>query len=166
MYPGMAKSARDEGFDEIADWFETLAMRDLFANDPERAARMSVDAAGLHLDYSKHIATDETLAVAVRPGPRRGPGGLARAHVRRRAHQQHRDRAVLHVALRNRTNRPILVDGADVMPEVNACSRACEAFSERVRAGDWKGFTGKPITDVVNIGIGGSNLGRRWSARR
>src|SRR5262249_13479489 len=69
------------------------------------------------------------------------------------------DRAVLHVALRNRSNRPILVDGQDVMPEVNAVLAHMKAFSEAVRSGAWKGYTGKPITDVVNIGIGGSDLG-------
>ncbi|MGB5831403.1 MAG: glucose-6-phosphate isomerase [Thiohalocapsa sp.] len=134
-------------------------MRDLFANDADRAARMTLDAAGLHLDYTKHIATDETLTLLF---------DLARSvdiesWRTRMFSGQHinstEDRAVLHVALRNRANTPILVDGADVMPEVNAVLARMDAFSKRVRSGDWKGFTGKPITDVVNIGIGGSNLG-------
>jgi glucose-6-phosphate isomerase len=134
-------------------------MRDLFASDPARAARMTVDAAGLHLDHSKHIASDETMALLF---------DLARAvdvegWRTRMFTGEHingtEDRAVLHVALRNRANTPIRVDGVDVMPDVNAVLARMDAFSKRVRAGEWKGFTGKPITDVVNIGIGGSNLG-------
>jgi glucose-6-phosphate isomerase len=134
-------------------------MRDLFADDPGRAARMTRDAAGLHLDYSKHIATDRTLELLF---------DLARAvdleHWRERMFTgEHinstEDRAVLHVALRNRTDVRMPVDGADVMPEVDAVLARISDFSRRVRDGEWKGYTGKPITDVVNIGIGGSNLG-------
>ena len=134
-------------------------MRDLFADDPGRAARMTRDAAGLHLDYSKHIAADRTLELLF---------DLARAvdleHWRERMFTgEHinstEDRAVLHVALRNRTDVRMPVDGADVMPEVDAVLARISDFSRRVRDGEWKGYTGKPITDVVNIGIGGSNLG-------
>ena len=134
-------------------------MRDLFADDPDRAARMTLDAAGLHLDYAKHIANDETLTLLF---------DLARAvdvegWRARMFNGEHinatEDRAVLHVALRNRANTPIAVDGVDVMPDVNAVLARLDTFSKRVRGGEWKGFTGKPITDVVNIGIGGSNLG-------
>jgi len=134
-------------------------MRDLFADDPGRAARMTRDAAGLHLDYSKHIAADRTLELLF---------DLARAvdleHWRESMFTgEHinstEDRAVLHVALRNRTDVRMPVDGADVMPEVDAVLARISDFSRRVRDGEWKGYTGKPITDVVNIGIGGSNLG-------
>ena len=134
-------------------------MRDLFADDPGRAARMTRDAAGLHLDYSKHIAADRTLELLF---------DLARAvdleHWRERMFTgEHinstEDRAVLHVALRNRTDVRMPVDGADVMPEVDAVLARISDFSRRVRDGEWKGYTGKLITDVVNIGIGGSNLG-------
>ena len=76
------------------------------------------------------------------------------------------NRAVLHVALRNRSNHPIFVDGQDVMPEVNRVLAKMRSFSEAVRSGEWKGYTGKAITDIVNIGIGGSDLGPRWCARR
>ncbi len=134
-------------------------MRDLFANDPARAERMTGDAAGLHLDFSKHIATDETLRLLF---------DLARAveleHWRERMFTgEHinvsEDRAVLHTALRNRTDVRTLVDGEDVMPAVEAVLKRIQDFSDRVRSGEWKGHTGKAITDVVNIGIGGSNLG-------
>ncbi|TVQ87578.1 MAG: glucose-6-phosphate isomerase [Chromatiaceae bacterium] len=134
-------------------------LRDLFRQDPDRADRLCADAAGLHLDYSKNLITDETLGLLFT---------LARSvdledwRARMFAGEPINNtegRAVLHVALRNRANTPILVDGQDVMPEVNAVLARVGAFSERVRSGDWRGFTGQPISDVVNIGIGGSNLG-------
>jgi glucose-6-phosphate isomerase len=134
-------------------------MRELFVADPGRAARMTLDAAGLHLDYAKNIATDETMALLFELARAVDLEGW-RARMFAGEHiNSTEERAVLHVALRNRANRPILVDGADVMPDVNAVLERVESFSKRVRSGDWKGFTGKPITDVVNIGIGGSNLG-------
>jgi glucose-6-phosphate isomerase len=134
-------------------------MRELFARDPGRVPRMICDAAGLHLDYSKNLATDETLSLLF---------DLARSVQLEQQRErmftgEHinttEDRAVLHVALRNRGNQPILVDGKDVMPGINAVLNRVKDFSNRVRSGEWKGHTGKPITDVVNIGIGGSNLG-------
>ncbi|MCF8002889.1 MAG: glucose-6-phosphate isomerase [Chromatiaceae bacterium] len=134
-------------------------MRDLFADDPARAERMTADAAGLHLDFSKQIATEETLRLLF---------DLARAvdleHWRERMFiGEHinlsEDRAVLHTALRNRTDVRTLVDGEDVMPAVDEVLARVQDFSERVRSGEWKGHTGQAITDVVNIGIGGSNLG-------
>ncbi len=136
-----------------------LVMRDLFAQQPGRAARMTQEAAGVYVDYSKNIATDETLKLLFE---------LARAAQLEAKREQMfagepinstEQRAVLHIALRNRANRPIVVDGADVMPAVNAVLAQMEEFTERVRSGGWTGFTGKRITDVVNIGIGGSNLG-------
>ena len=134
-------------------------MRDLFAREPGRAALMTRDAAGVHLDYSKNIVTDETLRLLF---------DLARAvdleHWRERMFSgdhinSTEDRAVLHVALRNRSGTPVYVDGRDVMPDVDAVLARIADFSERVRSGEWKGHTGQAITDVVNIGIGGSNLG-------
>jgi glucose-6-phosphate isomerase len=134
-------------------------MRELFARDPRRVAKMTREVCGLFVDYSKHRADDNVIAKL---------WGLARwAKV-----EEWRDkmfagekinltenRAVLHVALRNRSNRPILVDGKDVMPDVNAVLAKMRAFSDRVRLGHWKGSTGRMITDIVNIGIGGSDLG-------
>ncbi|MBK5938725.1 glucose-6-phosphate isomerase [Halochromatium roseum] len=134
-------------------------MRDLFADDPARAERMTADAAGLHLDFSKQIATEETLRLLF---------DLARAvdleHWREQMFTgEHinlsEDRAVLHTALRNRSDLRTLVDGEDVMPAVDQVLARVQDFSERVRSGEWKGHTGQAITDVVNIGIGGSNLG-------
>ena len=136
-----------------------LHMRDLFETDPKRFDKYSLKFADILFDYSKHRITDETLPLLFQ---------LAReANI-----EQWRDkmfagekinitenRAVLHTALRNRSNTPIFVDGKDVMPEVNAVLKQMRAFSEQVRSGAWLGFTGKRITDIVNIGFGGSDLG-------
>jgi len=138
---------------------EALQMRDLFQENPERSGQMSIRQCGILLDYSKNRVIPKTLNLLL--------GLAAAADVdgwRRRMFAGERlniteNRAVLHVALRNRSNRPIWFDGEDVMPGVNAMLEKMEHFSERVRSGEWKGHTGKPITDVVNIGIGGSNLG-------
>ena len=138
---------------------EPLQMRDLFRENPERSGQMSIRQCGILLDYSKNRVTPKTLNLLQ---------GLANAADvdgwRRRMFSGDRiniteNRAVLHVALRNRSNRPIWFDGEDVMPGVNGVLEKMERFSEGVRSGEWKGHTGKPITDVVNIGIGGSNLG-------
>jgi glucose-6-phosphate isomerase len=136
-----------------------LLVRDLFAKDASRAERFSVAIEDVHVDYSKQRITTETLELLF---------DLARqAKVfewRDRMFagdkiNRTENRAVLHVALRNRSNRPIVVDGKDVMPEVNAVLAKMKTFTESVRSGAWKGHTGKRITDVVNIGIGGSDLG-------
>jgi glucose-6-phosphate isomerase len=134
-------------------------MRDLFAAEPGRFAAMSAEAAGIFLDYSKHIATQETLdrllrlaeAVDVR-------GWTARMFAGEKINNTEH-RAVLHVALRNRSERRIEFDGHDVMPGVRSVLERVAAFSDAVRSGAWRGYTGERITDVVNIGIGGSNLG-------
>src|SRR5262245_19550163 len=134
-------------------------MRDLFAHDPDRFAKMSCEACGVFMDYSKHRATNATLELLF---------ALARQQEVERWRDEMfagtkinatEDRAVLHVALRNRSDRPILVDGRDVMPDVRAVLGRMREFTERVRNGRWLGATGKRITDIVNIGIGGSDLG-------
>jgi glucose-6-phosphate isomerase len=138
---------------------DATSLRALFAADPQRFARMSREACGLFVDWSKHRVTDETIELLL---------ALARqADVERWRDRMFagekinvtEGRAVLHVALRNRGNRPILVDGQDVMPEVNAVLARMRELTERVRGGAWRGHTGEPITDLVNIGIGGSDLG-------
>jgi glucose-6-phosphate isomerase len=137
----------------------SVHMRDLFAGDPKRFEKFSLRFGDILLDFSKNRITDETLRLLL---------DLARqAKVEEWRDRMFRgdkiniteDRAVLHVALRNRANRPILVDGQDVMPGVNAVLAHMRQFSDAIRSGQWKGYTGKPITDVVNIGIGGSDLG-------
>jgi glucose-6-phosphate isomerase len=136
-----------------------LHMRELFAGDPERFPRFTREAAGVFVDYSKHRITDETLPLLYALARARGVEKLRDAMYAGEKINVTEDRAVLHVALRNRGNRPILVDGQDVMPGVNAVLARLADFSRRVREGAWKGHTGKRITDIVNIGIGGSDLG-------
>jgi glucose-6-phosphate isomerase len=134
-------------------------MRKLFEDDPSRFEKLSARFNDILLDYSKNRVTGETMRLLFQ---------LARssdlAEYRDKMFSGEKinlteGRAVLHVALRNRSNRPILVDGKDVMPEVNAVLEHMRSFSDSVRSGEWKGCSGKAITDVVNIGIGGSDLG-------
>ncbi len=138
-----------------------LHMRDLFAAEPDRFPRFSLSAAGLLLDYSKNRITDATLPLLLRLADAADVAGRRDAMFAGERINSSEDRAVLHVALRNRSNRPILVDGADVMPAVNAVLAQMRGFSTAVRDGSWRGHTGETITDVVNIGIGGSDLGPR-----
>jgi glucose-6-phosphate isomerase len=135
-------------------------LRDLFT-DPSRFERMSIDhrALGILLDYSKNIATHETLELLRNLAASSGVAERTTAMFSGEKINWTENRAVLHVALRNRSNTPILVDGQDVMPAINHVLGKMERFAESVRSGSWKGATGKPITDVVNIGIGGSDLG-------
>jgi glucose-6-phosphate isomerase len=136
-----------------------LHLRTLFEQDPGRAARLSLRFGDWLVDYSKNRVTDETMKLLFALARQARLGERIEAMFKGERINRTEDRAVLHVALRNRKNRPILVDGKDVMPEVNAVLARMRAFSERLRGGDWKGHTGKAITDVVNLGIGGSDLG-------
>src|SRR5665647_1650196 len=139
---------------------EKTAIRDLFAADPQRFGSMSREACGLLVDYSKHRATSETLGLLFALAKQQDVEGWRdRMFAGDKALNGSKHRAVLHVALRNRSSRPILVDGVDVMPGVRAVLAKMRGFTERVRSGAWTGHTGKSITDIVNIGIGGSDLG-------
>ncbi|HEY1547308.1 MAG TPA: glucose-6-phosphate isomerase [Kofleriaceae bacterium] len=138
---------------------EATGMRELFATDPERFTKMSREACGVFVDYSKHRATAETLSLLLELAKQQQIESWRDKMFSGAKINGTADRAVLHVALRNRDNHPILVDGKDVMPEVNAVLAKMRDFTERLRSGAWKGHTGKAITDVVNIGIGGSDLG-------
>jgi glucose-6-phosphate isomerase len=134
-------------------------MRELFAADPRRFATMSREACGLFVDWSKHRATHETMRLLIALAEQADVATWRDKMFSGARLNGTEDRAVLHVALRNRSNRPIVVDGADVMPQVNGVLAKMRGFTERVRSGAWKGHTGKTITHVVNIGIGGSDLG-------
>jgi len=136
-----------------------VQMRDLFAKDPERFKKFSLEFGDLFFDFSKNRITDETISLLRALAVQQDVHGMAKKMFSGEKINITENRAVLHVALRNRSNRPILVDGKDVMPEVNAVLAHMEKFSNAVRSGEWKGYTGKPITDFVNIGIGGSDLG-------
>lgn len=134
-------------------------MRDLFARDPDRFARFSLRLGDLLLDYSKNIITERTMALLFDLARQEGVTEQAARMFAGEKINFTEGRAVLHVALRNRSNRPILVDGQDVMPKVNRVLAHMRQFCDQVRSGAWRGYTGKPITDIVNIGIGGSDLG-------
>ncbi|MCU1307262.1 MAG: pgi [Acidobacteriaceae bacterium] len=146
----------------LASHYETVSklhLRQLFADDPKRGERMAVEAAGLYLDYSKNRITDETLRLLLQLAQE----SELRARIDAMFHGEKinvtEKRAVLHVALRAPRGASILVDGKNVVPEVHSVLDKMADFSERVRSGAWKGHTGKRIRNVVNIGIGGSDLG-------
>ncbi|MCB1760162.1 MAG: glucose-6-phosphate isomerase [Gammaproteobacteria bacterium] len=134
-------------------------MRALFAQDPERFRRMSLQSCGILLDYSKNRINDRTLELLLALAQRAGLDYWIEQMFGGGRINLTEGRAVLHVALRNRSQLPVLLDGEDVMPAVREVLARMERFSEQVRNGDWLGHSGKRITDVVNIGIGGSNLG-------
>jgi glucose-6-phosphate isomerase len=136
-----------------------LHLRQQFADDPLRFERFSLSLGDILFDYSKNRITDKTMALLVDLANQANLAGAMDAMFSGQRINITEGRAVLHVALRNRSNRPILVDGQDVMPEVNRVLAKMRAFSESVRAGQWLGYTGKPISDIVNLGIGGSDLG-------
>jgi len=136
-----------------------LQMRDLFAQDPQRFEKFSLRLGDILFDYSKNRITDKTMQLLFDLARQADLRRWIEAMFTGQKINNTEDRAVLHVALRNRSNTPIYVDGQDVMPEVNAVLDKMRRFSEAVRSGEWKGYTGKPITDIVNIGIGGSDLG-------
>ncbi len=134
-------------------------MRDMFAKDPERFQKFSLKLENILLDYSKNRINEETMKLLVELAKASGVEEAREKMFTGEKINWTEGRAVLHTALRNRSNKPVMVDGKDVMPEVNAVLAKMKAFCEKVRSGEWKGFTGKKIKNVVNIGIGGSDLG-------
>ena len=136
-----------------------LHLRRLFADDPGRGERMTAEAAGIYFDYSKHRITDETLRLLLQLADESGLRSSIEAMFRGEKINVTENRAVLHVALRAPLGQSVMVDGRDVVPQVHAVLDRMAGFSARVRNGEWKGHTGKPIRNVVNIGIGGSDLG-------
>ncbi|EKO37889.1 MAG: glucose-6-phosphate isomerase [Solidesulfovibrio magneticus str. Maddingley MBC34] len=141
-----------------------LQMRDLFAADPGRFDKYSLRLGDILFDYSKNRVTDQTLGLLFDLARQAGVEARRDAMFAGEKINRTENRAVLHVALRNRANRPILVDGHDVMPDVNKVLNQMRIFCGRVHSGQWKGYSGKAITDVVNIGIGGSDLGPQMAS--
>jgi glucose-6-phosphate isomerase len=137
----------------------TTHLRALFGDDPERGTRMTAEAAGLFLDYSKNRVTDETIRLLIKLAEESGLRQRIDAMFKGEKINITEKRAVLHVALRAPKGTSILVDGKDVVPEVHEVLDRMAAFSNRVRSGEWTGYTGKKIRNVINIGIGGSDLG-------
>ena len=148
-------SALQQHHEKIKD----LHLRDLFAEDPTRGERMALEACGLYLDYSKNRLTDKTIKLLIELAETAN----LRQHIENmftgRKINFTENRAVLHVALRAPQNETIMVDGENVVPEVHAVLQKMRDFAGRVRSGDWKGYTGKRIRNLINIGIGGSDLG-------
>ncbi|MEU6842142.1 glucose-6-phosphate isomerase [Streptomyces sp. NPDC046716] len=139
--------------------FNGTHLRDLFAGDPERARRYTVQVGDLHIDYSKHLITDETLALLQELAAATDVFGQRDAMFRGEKINTTEDRAVLHTALRAPADAVVEVDGENVVPGVHAVLGSMAAFAEKVRSGEWTGHTGRRIKNVVNVGIGGSDLG-------
>jgi len=139
--------------------FEDTHLKELFATDPERFQKYSLKFEEMLVDYSKNLVDSEIMESLFELAKECGLKEATESMFTGQKINATEDRAVLHTALRNRSNTPIIVDGEDVMPEVNAVLEQLKAFSEEVISGKWKGYTGKAITDIVNIGIGGSDLG-------
>jgi glucose-6-phosphate isomerase len=162
MTPTFEPLTKLKAWKALASHYQTvreLHLRELFAADPKRGERLTVEAAGLFLDYSKNRATDETLKLLVELAAESGLRERIDAMFRGDKINLTENRAVLHVALRAPKDASILVDGKNVVPEVHAVLNKMADFCNRVRSGGWKGYTGKRIRNVVNIGIGGSDLG-------
>ena len=163
---GMALSA-DPHFKKLLEWHKTnaskLVLRQLFEADKDRFHKFSLtlntDHGDILLDYSKNLVTEEVMKMLIELAKSRGVESARERMFSGEKINFTENRAVLHIALRNRSNTPILVDGKDVVPEVNKVLDKMKHFCQKVRSGEWKGYTGKAITDVVNIGIGGSDLG-------
>ncbi|MFG2601508.1 glucose-6-phosphate isomerase [Streptomyces sp. NPDC048462] len=137
----------------------TTHLRELFADDPERGTGYTLRVGDLYVDYSKHLVTDETLRLLRELAAATGVAALRDAMFRGDKINTTEDRAVLHTALRAPRDAVVEVDGENVVPAVHAVLDKMAAFSERVRSGEWTGHTGKPIKNIVNVGIGGSDLG-------
>ncbi|AJY50298.1 glucose-6-phosphate isomerase [Halomonas sp. KO116] len=161
----LTRSVTWQALDRLRDKTANDRIRDYFTNDPQRFEKMSLRVGGLFLDYSKHHVSDEVLAKLIELADHS-------ALVQRRAQMFSGDiinvtenRPVLHTALRHLGDEPVYVDGEDVMPEITRTREQIKLFSEAVRNGEWKGYSGKRIKDVVNIGIGGSDLGPNMAVR-
>ncbi|HAJ70737.1 MAG TPA: glucose-6-phosphate isomerase, partial [Methylophilaceae bacterium] len=138
---------------------EPMHMRDMFKENPKRFEQFSLILDDLLLDYSKHRLTKETLDLLFQIAREAKIENWRDRMFSGEKINITEDRAVLHTALRNRSNTPVYVNGKDVMPDVNAVLTQMREFTTKVRDGSWTGYTDKPITDIVNIGIGGSDLG-------
>ena len=151
-----------KSWEKLTDHYEIMKnvhMKDLFTKDPERFRKFSIRFNDILVDYSKNRISEETLELLIGLADEIGLSDAIGKMFSGDKINETENRAVLHIALRNRKNTPIYVDGKDVMPEVNAVLEKMKDFSHKVISGKWKGFTGKKVSDIVNIGIGGSDLG-------
>jgi glucose-6-phosphate isomerase len=154
--------AETAAWKKLEDHFSIIkdrSMMDMFHEDPDRFTKFSLHFEDMLVDFSKNIITNETLNLLLELAAEVDVKDAIAQMFSGGIINQTESRAVLHTALRNRSNTPVHVDGKDVMPAVNAVLKKMREFSDRIVNGDWKGYTGKPVTDIVNIGIGGSDLG-------
>ena len=154
-----SKHAARQALEDHHETMRGLHLRNLFADDPTRGKRMTAEAAGVYLDYSKNRINDETLTLLIELAEQSGLRARIDAMFRGEKINVTENRAVLHVALRAPKGASIVVDGKNVVPEVHAVLDKMADFANRIRSGQWKGHSGKRIRNVVNIGIGGSDLG-------
>lgn len=147
--------ALQEHYQEIQNY----SMRDAFAQEPDRFNKYSLHLNDILFDYSKNRITDQTLPLLINLAKHAGLEAKIQAMFSGAEINTTEHRSVLHTALRNRSNRPVYVNGHDVMPDINRVLEKMRSFCHKVRSGEWKGYTGKTITDIINIGIGGSSLG-------
>ena len=153
---------KTQSWKNLVDHFKEMKgvhMKDLFADDPDRFNKYSIRFNGILVDYSKNIITEDTLKLLLKLTDDVGLRDALNKMFNGESINETEDRAVLHTALRNRINIPVCVNDKNVMPEVNAVLSKMKDFSDKIITGEWKGFTDKKITDIVNIGIGGSDLG-------
>ncbi len=159
MTTSLRQHAAYQALESHAEDVKKLHLRDLFASDRDRGTRLTAEAVGLYLDYSKHRLTDGTIALLVQLAEEAGLRDRIEAMFRGDRINVTEDRSVLHTALRLPRDAHLVVDGQDVVADVHEVLDRMGAFADRVRSGEWKGHTGKRIVNVVNIGIGGSDLG-------
>ena len=153
---------------ELASWkqlknnFEKIKgvhLRELFASDSNRGGRMAIEAEGVYFDYSKHRINDETLQLFIQLATESGLKEKIEAMFRGDKINSTEKRSVLHIALRTPKDKTIIVDGVNIVPQIHAVIDKMAGFADKIRKGEWKGYTGKVIKNIVNIGIGGSDLG-------
>lgn len=157
--PSLSQSAAWIALEKHFQEIKNHHLRDAFISDPDRFNKFSTHFNDILFDYSKNRITAETLSLLIELAKTTGLKEKTQAMFSGEKINTTENRAVLHTALRNRSNKPVFVDGNDVMPGINHVLQEMRAFCDRVHSGEWRGYTGKPIKDVVNIGIGGSDLG-------
>jgi glucose-6-phosphate isomerase len=158
----MPNLTKTQAYRDLLHHFEQMKdvqMKDLFEKDPQRFDKFSIQFNDILLDYSKNIISEQTIKLLIKLAKEQNVDEWASKMYAGEKINFTENRAVLHIALRNRSNTPILYEGKDVMPDINRVLSQMQAFCAKIHTGQWKGYTGKAITDVVNIGIGGSDLG-------
>ncbi len=161
--PGLREREAFMALEQHFDQLKELTLGEMFAKDRSRAGRLTKEALGIYFDYSKHRVTDETLALLIRLARECGLPARIQAMFEGRRINVSEQRAVLHIALREPPGTSLVVDGQEVVAAVHAVLDQMAAFANRVRSGSWRGHTGKRVSTVVNIGIGGSDLGPRMA---